>query len=194
MICWSSRPGPPRSRSATWYKDVPVDTHDFRKPNTVNGKIGLLCSEHYIPFSLWTLCSNWLQILHPQAYLSISRDAKVCVSPQTTGNKFSIFPMEKKHRPLINHANLVRLQRSCFFFFNLIISYWHWAYLIFSEHLHITRVMSFFFPHHALDSTSVWQNGCSKLKIYFLSFVLRASETENANAGNANLELSGTGA
>ena len=94
-----------------------VDTHDFRKPNTVNGKIGLLCSEHYIPFSLWTLCSNWLQILHPQAYLSISRDAKVCVSPQTTGNKFSIFPMEKKHRPLINHANLVRLQRSCFFFF-----------------------------------------------------------------------------
>lgn len=52
----------------------------------------------------------------------------------------------------------------------------------------------FLFPHYALDSTSVWQNGCSKLKIYFLAFVLRASEIENANAGNANLELSGAGA
>ena len=38
-----------------------VDIHNFRKPNLVNGKIGLLCSEHYIPFSLWTFCSNWLE-------------------------------------------------------------------------------------------------------------------------------------
>lgn len=122
-----------------------VDIHDFRKPDLFNGKIGLLCSEHYIPFSLWTCCSNWLWILHPQVYLSVSRYAKVFVCHPKQEAKFLIFPVEKKHRPLINHANLVRLQHSFFFFFNLIISYWHWAYLIFSERLHITRVMSFFF-------------------------------------------------
>ena len=93
-----------------------VDIHDFRKPDLFNGKIGLLCSEHYIPFSLWTCCSNWLWILHPQVYLSVSRYAKVFVCHPKQEAKFLIFPVEKKHRPLINHANLVRLQHSFFFF------------------------------------------------------------------------------
>lgn len=171
-----------------------VDIHDFRKPDLFNGKIGLLCSEHYIPFSLWTCCSNWLWILHPQVYLSVSRYAKVFVCHPKQEAKFLIFPVEKKHRPLINHANLVRLQHSFFFF---LISLYHigigltWYFQ--SAYILPEWCLSFF-PHHALDSTSVWQNGCSKLKIYFLAFVLRASEIENANAGNANLELSGAGA
>lgn len=43
--------------------------------------------------------------------------------------------------------------------------------------------MSFPFSHHSSDSTSVWQNGCSELKIYLYALVLWDSETENANVG-----------
>lgn len=73
-----------------------VDIHDFRKPNLVNGKIGLLCSEQYIPFSLWTLCSNWLEFYIPGLLKCQQVCKSLCVSPQTTGNKILNLPNGKE--------------------------------------------------------------------------------------------------
>lgn len=132
----------PRYRSNTWCKDV-LWIYMSLEPNTVNGKIGPLLSEHRFLSLCEPHVAIYCQILPPQVYLNTSRYAKVFVChTKQQETRYFIFPFQKKHRPLINHANLVRLQHR--FLKNLIISYWHWAYLIFSESLHITGVMCFF--------------------------------------------------
>lgn len=148
---------------------------------------------------VWTLCSfvsfcelrvaNDCQILHPRVHLNISRYAKVfvCHTKQQETWCF-IFPIQKKHRPLINHANLIRLQRH----FKKI------SYIILAlgllgifralpyDHGDVFLLSPPFIGRHT--SLTEW---VSNLKIYFLAFVLWAREIENANAGDANLELSG---
>lgn len=114
----------------------------------------------------------------------------LCVTPNNRKqDRYFIFPIQKKHRPLINHANLVILQHRLK---NTQTNKPHYIILALGL-LDIFRVLTYcqgdvFLPptRHSLDSISVWQNGSSKLKINFLAFAFVSQWDRECKCGKCS--------